>query len=78
MAAVAGMVVDLERVNAMKMDLEHQASECMKRIERAAKLIHGLGGEKERYVAIVHRFHLLLPYGGLRVFVTSSTCAQYV
>jgi dynein heavy chain len=55
-AITNAMIADLESVNGRKIMLEEQAANCLKRIERASKLIQGLGGEKERCVALrVHR-----------------------
>ena len=48
LAAIETMMADLARVNKIKADLESQATDCLKRIDRAERLIRGLGGEKER------------------------------
>ncbi len=58
LAAIAAMMADLDRVNRIKGDLEAQAADCVKRIDRAARLIQGLGGEKERCVEhVLQRCH---------------------
>ena len=46
---IDAMMADLNRVSAQKQQLEDQVSDCEKRIARAAKLMDGLEGEKERY-----------------------------
>jgi hypothetical protein len=45
------MVSGLARITGVKAELERQATECVQRIDRAARLIAGLAGEKERWAA---------------------------
>ena len=40
---------DFEEANNRKIDLENQVQQCSNRLDRAEKLITGLGGENKRW-----------------------------
>jgi len=53
MDALARMEAQLERSTAEKVRLEAEVELCTQKLDRAEKLIGGLGGEKVRHVYFV-------------------------
>jgi len=46
---LASLNKDFEAANNKKIDLENQVEQCSNRLDRAEKLITGLGGENKRW-----------------------------
>lgn len=46
---IAALQLQFAETTQQKEDLERQADECTKKLDRASKLIGGLGGEKDRW-----------------------------
>jgi dynein heavy chain, axonemal len=50
---VAALEASFEEANAKKEKLMRDVEECRARLDRAQKLIGGLGGEKDRYALCI-------------------------
>ena len=49
---VEALQSEFDTMNAKKVDLENNIDICSKKLDRAEKLISGLGGEKERWALL--------------------------
>ena len=72
---IAALEADYEKSNAKKQQLEDDVEQCSQRLERAEKLIGGLGGEKVRWTAIVHALNVDFDNLVGDVLVSSGTVA---
>jgi dynein heavy chain, axonemal len=54
---VAALEASFEEANAKKEKLMRDVEECRARLDRAQKLIGGLGGEKDRYALCISLLH---------------------
>ena len=73
--AISAMEVKFDAMVQKKKQLEDKADECAQRLQRAERLINGLGGEKIRWIASVKEAdHLLLNVIG-DIVVSAGTVA---
>lgn len=61
---------EFEKMNMKKQDLEANIDLCSKKLDRAEKLINGLGGEKDRFV----QFTNIGVAFSLACFISQSVC----